>query len=87
MQSRPDFKGYFNMSPDKRFIASCNEDSYIILRNVKTQEVIWTYKNEKFEIHNANFSQDGKYLIARRPESDILVWKLSELIKSEKNDL
>ena len=70
------------MSPDKRFIASCNEDSYIILRNVKTQQVVWTYKNEGFEIHNANFSPDGKYLIAGRPESDILVWKLSDLIKN-----
>lgn len=79
----PDFKGNFNMSPDKRFIASCNEDSYIILRNVETQEVVWTYKNEKFEIHNANFSPDGKYLIAGRPESDILVWKLCDLIKNE----
>ena len=77
----PDHKGSFFMSPDKKLIASCNEDSYIIIRNVKTHEVLWTFKNKKFEIHNANFSPDGKYLIAGRPESDILVWKLSELIK------
>ena len=79
----PDFKGGFNMSSDKKFIASCNEDSYIILRNVKTQKVVWTYKNEKLEIQSAHFSPDGKYLIAGIPESDILVWKLSELIKNE----
>ena len=79
----PDYKGFFNMSPDRRYIASCNEDSYIILRNVNTQKVVWTYKNEKLEIHSAHFSPDGIYLIAGRPESDILVWKLSELIKNE----
>lgn len=72
----PDFKGYFNMSRDKKFIVSCNEDSYIIMRNVKTQKVVWTYKNKLPEIHSANFSPDGKYLIAGTPESDILVWKL-----------
>ena len=71
------------MSPDKKLIASCNEDHYIILRNVKTQKVVWTYKNEGAEIHNAHFSPNGKYLIAGTPESDILVWKLSEIIKNE----
>jgi len=76
----PDFNGNFNMSPDKKFIVSCNEDSFIIMRNVKTQEVVWTYKNEKLEIHRAHFSPDGKYLIAGTPESDILVWKMEILI-------
>jgi WD40 repeat protein len=77
----PDFKGYFNMSPDKKFIVSCNEDSYIILRNIKTQKVVWTYKHEKLEIHSAHFSPDGKYLIAGTPESNILVWKMESLIE------
>ena len=77
----PDFNGSFNMSPDKKFIVSCNEDYYIILRNVKTQKVVWTYKNEKLEIHSAHFSPDGKYLIAGTPESDILIWKIDELVK------
>jgi len=76
----PDYNGYFTMSPDKKFIVSCNEDSYIILRNIKTQKVVWTYKNEKMEIHSANFSPDGKYLIAGTPESEILVWKMESLI-------
>lgn len=77
----PDFNGSLNLSPDKKFIVSCNEDSYIILRNVKTQKVIWTYKNEKLEIHRAHFSPDGKYLIAGTPESDILVWIMESLIE------
>jgi len=77
----PDFNGCFNMSPDKKFIVSCNEDSYIILRNINTQEVIWTYKNEKLEIHSAHFSPDGKYLIAGTPESNILIWKMESLMK------
>ena len=76
----PDFKGSLNMSPDRKFIVSCNEDSYIILRNVKTQEVVWTYKNAKLEIHQAHFSPDGKYLIAGRPESDILIWEMESLV-------
>ncbi len=76
----PDFKGSLSLSPDKKLMVSCNEDSYIILRNVKSQKVIWTYKNETLEIHSAHFSPDGKYLIAGTPESDILVWKLSEII-------
>ena len=79
----PDFKGSLNLSPDKKFIVSCNEDSYIILRNVKTQKVIWTYKNEKLEIHSAHFSPDGEYLIAGTPESDILVWKMEVLIEKQ----
>lgn len=77
----PDFNGNFNLSPDKKFMVSCNEDSYIILRNLKTQKVVWTYKNDKLEIHSAHFSPDGKYLIAGTPESDILVWKMKSLIK------
>ena len=77
----PDFNGNFNMSPDKKFMVSCNEDSYIILRNVKTQKVIWTYKNEKLEIHSAHFSPDGKYLIAGTPESNILIWEMESLMK------
>lgn len=79
----PDFNGYFNMSPDKKFIVSCNEDSYIIMRNVKTQKVVWTYKHEKQEIHSAQFSPDGEYLIAGTPESDILVWKTETLIEQK----
>jgi WD40 repeat protein len=76
----PNFNGYFNMSPDKKYIVSCNEDSYIIIRNIDTQKIVWTYKNEKLEIHSAHFSPDGKYLIAGTPESDILVWKMETLI-------
>lgn len=76
----PDFNGYFNMSPDKKFIASCNEDSYIILRNVKTQKIVWTYKHETLEIHSAHFSPNGEYLIAGTPESNILIWKMETLI-------
>ena len=79
----PKFKGNFSLSPDKKFMVSCNEDSYVILRNVKSQKVIWTYKHKTLEIHSAHFSPDGKYLIAGTPESNILVWKLSELIKNE----
>jgi WD40 repeat protein len=77
----PDYKGSLELSPDRKYMVSCNEDSYIILRNVKTQEVVWTYKNKKLEIHNAHFSPDGKYLIAGRPEADILIWKMESLIK------
>jgi len=77
----PDFNGSFNFSPDKKYIVSCNEDSYIILRNVKTQKAIWTYKNEKLEIHSAHFSPNGKYLIAGTPESNILVWEVESLIE------
>nr|NQU89655.1 WD40 repeat domain-containing protein [Bacteroidota bacterium] len=77
----PDFKGFFNMSPDKNFIVSCNEDSFIILRNVKSQKAIWTYKHETLEIHSAHFSPDGKYLIAGTPESNILIWEMDSLIK------
>ena len=77
----PDFKGNFNLSPDKKFMVSCNEDSYIILRNIKRQEVVWTYEHEKLEIHSAHFSPDGKYLIAGTPEGNILVWKMESLIE------
>lgn len=77
----PDFKGSLNLSPDKKFIVSCNEDSFIILRNVKTQNIVWTYKNETLEIHSAHFSPDGKYLIAGTPESNILIWEMELLIE------
>lgn len=77
----PDFSGSLNMSPDNKFIVSCNEDSYIILRNINTQKIVWIYKNEKLEIHRAHFSPDGKYLIAGTPESDILIWEMESLIE------
>ncbi|PLX24661.1 MAG: hypothetical protein C0599_01820 [Salinivirgaceae bacterium] len=77
----PDFNGNFTLSPDKKFIACCNEDSYIVLKNVSTHEVVWTYKNKLLEIHSAHFSPDGKYLIAGTPEGTILVWKVEMLIK------
>jgi WD40 repeat protein len=79
----PDFKGNFSLSPDKKYMLNCNEDSFIILRNVKTQKVIWTYEHQSLEIHSAHFSPDGKYLTAGTPESDILVWRFSDLIKDE----
>jgi len=79
----PDVKGGFELSPDRKYLVSCNEDSYIILRNVETQKVIWKFKNEKMEIHNAHFSPDGKYLIAGRPESDILIWEMESLTKQK----
>ena len=79
----PDFKGSLDLSPDRKYMVSCNEDSYIILRNVKTQEVVWTYKNEKREIHRAHFSPDGKYLIAGRPEADIFIWKMETLVQEQ----
>jgi WD40 repeat protein len=78
----PDFKGSFNLSPDKKFMVSCNEDSFIILRNVKTHKIIWTYQHETLEIHSAHFSPDGNYLIAGTPESNILIWEMELLTKS-----
>ena len=77
----PDFKGSLNLSPDNNYMVSCNEDSYIILRNVKTQKIIWTYQHETLEIHSAHFSPDGKYLIAGTPESNILIWEMKLLIE------
>jgi len=79
----PCFKGNFNISYDKKYIVSCNEDYCIRLWDLETQEMIWKYKGEKMEIQQASFSPDGKYIIAGTPESDILVWKVNELIKNE----
>jgi WD40 repeat protein len=83
IETFPDYKGNFNLSPDKKFMVSCNEDSYIILRNVATQKVVWTYQHESLEIHTAHFSPDGKYLIAGTPESDIFIWKLNDLVEEQ----
>jgi len=83
-KSFPEFKGNFRMSPDGKYMASCNEDSYVILRNVKTHKIVWTYKNDKREIHSARFSPDGKYLIAGRPEADIFIWKMESILKGAK---
>ncbi len=77
----PCYDGYFNMSPDKKYIASCNEDYCIRLWDLETQEMIWKYKGEQKEIQQASFSPDGKYLIAGTPESDILIWKMELLIE------
>jgi len=79
----PCFEGNFNMSKDKKYIATCNEDYCIRLWDLNTHKVIWKYEGEEKEIQQANFSPDGKYLIAGTPNSDILVWKLSDLIKDE----
>jgi len=54
-----------------------------IIWDLKTREVIWKYKDEMMEIQQANFSSNGKYLIAGTPESDILVWKFSDLINDK----
>ncbi len=78
----PCFEGYFNIRFDKKYIASCNEDYCIRLWDLETQEVIWKYKGDQKEIHQAFFSPDGKYLIAGTPESDILVWKLEDIINN-----
>ncbi len=73
------------MSPDMRYMVSCDEDSYIILRDVKSQKKVWIFENEKLEIHSAHFSPDGKYLIAGRPEGDILIWTLESLLEGQTN--
>jgi len=76
----PCFEGNFNLRFDKKFIASCNEDYCIRLWDLETQEMFWKYKGEQKEIQQASFSPDGKYLIAGTPGSDILIWKLEDII-------
>ncbi len=75
----PCFEGNFNISYDKKYIVSCNEDYCIRLWDLETQEMIWKYIGEKMEIQQASFSPDGKYIIAGTPESDILVWKMESI--------
>lgn len=82
-KSFPCFEGYGSISFDKKYIASCNEDYCIRLWDVETQEMIWKYKGEQKEIHRADFSPDGKYLIAGTPESNVLIWKLSDIVRDE----
>jgi len=68
-------------SPDGKYLASCAEDYTVWLRDFGTEEVIWKYRGPKMEISTLDFSPDGKYLAVGTPESDILIWKLDDLIK------
>lgn len=68
-------------SPDGKYLASCAEDYTVWLRDYETEEVIWKYRGPKMEISTLTFSPDGKYLTVGTPESDILIWKLDDLIK------
>lgn len=78
----PCYEGNFNISKDRKYIASCNEDYCIRLWDLATHELIWKYTGKDPEIQQASFSPDGKYLIAGMPKGNILVWKLSDLIRN-----
>lgn len=68
-------------SPDSKYLASCAEDYTVWLRDYKTEKVLWKYRGPKMEISTLAFSPDGKYLTIGTPESDILIWKLEDLVK------
>ena len=70
-------------SPDGRYLASCAEDHTVWLRDYKTGDILWKYRGPKMEISTMAFSPDGKYLAIGTPESDILIWKMDEIIRQE----
>ena len=71
------------ITPDEKYIATCAEDHSIKLWDFKTGKELWCYINQKPEVADCKISPNGKYLAVATPESNILIWKISELVKNK----
>lgn len=70
------------LTNDEKYLITCAEDQTVRLYDYLTGKELWVYKNPKLEICDCKLSHDNKYLAVSTPESDILIWKLDEIINS-----
>ena len=66
---------------DEKQMITCAEDHTVKIWDFKTGKELWTYQNPKPEIADCKISPDGEYLAVATPESDILIWRMSDLLK------
>lgn len=70
----------FQFILDGKYVVSCAEDHTVRIWSIKSGDTVWTYNNPKPEIGGFAISPDGLYLAVATPESDILVWKVEQII-------
>jgi len=71
------------LTNDEKFIITCAEDYTVRMFDYETGKEKWIYKNFKPEVSDCKLSPNNKYLAAATPESNILIWKMSELIENK----
>jgi len=69
------------MSADMKYMITCAEDHTVRIWKFDTGEEIWKYTNPKPEISSCRISPDGQFLAVATPESNILIWKIAEIIE------
>jgi len=75
------------LTNDEKYLITCAEDYTVRLYDFLTGKELWIYKNPKPEICDCKLSNDNKYLAVSTPESDILIWKLDEIINTVPNNV
>jgi len=70
------------LTNDEKYLITCAEDYTVRLYDFLTGNELWVYKNPKLEICDCKLSHDNKYLAVSTPESDILIWKLDEILNT-----
>lgn len=73
----------FHFIRDGKYVISSAEDHTVRIWSTESGNTIWVYHNPKPEIGGIAISPDGLYLAVATPESDILIWKLDEIIQDQ----
>lgn len=70
-------------TPDEKQMITCAEDHTVKIWDFETGKELWSYQNPKPEIADCKISPDGEYLAVATPESDILIWRMSDLLRKQ----
>ncbi len=79
------FQG-LQLTKDGEYVVTSAEDHTVRIWHIKSGKVIWTYYNPKPEIGGFRISPDGIYLAVATPESNILIWRIEDLLKKDRNE-
>lgn len=69
------------LTSNLKYLVTCAEDHTVRIWKFDTGEEIWKYTNPKPEISSCRISPNGQYLAVATPESNILIWKIEDILK------
>jgi len=71
----------FQFIEEGKYVISSAEDHTVRIWNAQSRHTVWQYNNPKPEIGGFTISPDGLYLAVATPESEILIWKIDDIIQ------
>jgi WD40 repeat protein len=76
----------FQFIREGKYVISSAEDHTVRIWSTESGNAIWVYHNPKPEIGGFTISPDGSYFAVATPESDILIWKIEDIIKTGRHE-